>query len=420
MFTYFYGIYVLAKNQISKLINTFSTLAISTILLGSIFNTPNWAMHEEDQEKESHFARVPSEIMSHIFSFLPLESHDPVSRVSRTWEILANDEGGGFRDLIAFKKTYKAQRAQLLGKIPTIDLLGPILNNLRKSVLLLNHRAQEDRMGFVTQLFEELQPRATKSNNFTKPASRLVNIWAPLALLRACDSFWAPDMKKWLENVVIPCLRDQRSKQNALFLLGTPEALEAQFLDLPDDKSYFLAMELCERGSVRTVFQQGITCRQKSKWQPALRYFTLALAKDPAFSEELQKEWYIEVADTYTFFEEWPKAAKFYALAIEKDPEFSALDYPAAADAHFNSKDWGNAAKYYILALEKDPDCPAHTYADVADSLYELRDWPTAAKYYSVAMEKNSNLSAWTYVKAAISYYELKNWPAAAESCTLA
>jgi hypothetical protein len=170
-----------------------SVVATSAVLLGSIFTTSSWAMEERDREGESHFARLPAETAQNIFRFLPLERHNSLSLVCKTWKTWVNDDKGAFKDLLALKKAYQEQEKQLSEQTsPGLEHYAQMLNNLRKSVTLLEPRSLEDRTGFANQLLNELQNKASISNNLKEE-------WMYLALFRACDEFLSRPMQDWLE-----------------------------------------------------------------------------------------------------------------------------------------------------------------------------------------------------------------------------
>ncbi|HUX80574.1 MAG TPA: tetratricopeptide repeat protein [Alphaproteobacteria bacterium] len=377
---------MLVKNYILKTMNAVSALAISAVLLESIFTTPSWAMEEEYWEDKSHFARLPAEVVTHIFEFLPLKSHDPVRLVSRTWQMLANDEKGAFGDFAALKKAYTDQIAQLLEQTPDLNLFSQTLSNLRKATTqLLERRSPEELKEFAAFLVSELQAKTSKhSDSSDEPIDSdkdLRKIWAPLALLRAFDKSWTHPIQEWIE-ARITQLNSEELTQDAFTLLGSTLVLRHKFqaprlAEANEEERHPFAAELCERNrkSIQAVFDQGRTCRVKSDWKSAAKYFTHAL---------------------------------------EKDLNVSARDHAIAAYAYFKLQEWEKAAEYYTLALEKDPDSPARRYGDIAAAYFNFQEWPSAVKYYTVAIEKNSNQSADIFLNAGYAAAKAKQLEKAA------
>ncbi|OJW50598.1 MAG: hypothetical protein BGO67_05855 [Alphaproteobacteria bacterium 41-28] len=100
---------MLAKNYTSKTMSAVSTLAISAVLLGSIFVTPSLAMEERDLEDESHFARVPAEVTSHIFGSLPLKPWPCKPRLSHL-EGIGQRRTGGFWGSCRLQKNLRGSK----------------------------------------------------------------------------------------------------------------------------------------------------------------------------------------------------------------------------------------------------------------------------------------------------------------------
>ncbi|OJW50597.1 MAG: hypothetical protein BGO67_05850 [Alphaproteobacteria bacterium 41-28] len=248
-----------------------------------------------------------------------------------------------------------------------LKLFSQTLIKLRESVGLLNRRSLEERTWFVTQLFEELKAKVTNPNNFTeKPTEQPIEsdkvlvtiwtplhkrsynmfrnpylrytssriIWAPLALVRACDMFWTPDIKDWFEGKVV---REQHSwpEEDAWTLLGTSDHLEERYEVLDNfgvGAAYPLAAELCERDQLLSEKQSPLKCNVTS------------FAK-----------YYGQTAKNYEDVGDLSSAAEYYnaALGSEVGPNLASSMILGAAEAHFYLKNWSFADKYYTIAFEK-------------------------------------------------------------------
>jgi len=404
---------MLPKYYFSRTIDAVSAIAISAVLLGVLFATPSCAMQEEGnddspgsakrreiakkeenddlldpekrretaEEEESCIKKLPHELWSYTFSFLPLESYGHVSLVCKSFQNLVQNPNGPFKDWIEHRNTYRIEKQNLLRMMPDTNSFSQILGNLRKSLKFLSHRSQEDRTWFTTPLFDRLKARASQSHNFIDELN-LKEIWLPLALLRSCDKFWDIYMQHWLENTILPGLQVYWPRRDALRLLTSTRALKADFNSLfpfsEKEQRPPFALELCERG------QEGITA-----------------ILDYAYKNHAVEGF-------------WKLGVKYYALVFAENPDLAALHYAAAgfmwvkkAELSKNLEDWKIAAKHYDTAIKKTPDPDAAWHADagyvymrIAQFTQNLRDWQVSGEYYREAFKKIPNLHDPIYLNA--------------------
>ena len=347
------------KNYYLKTMNAVSALAISAVLLGSVFTAPGWAMDEKDREEECHFARVPAEIAQHIFGFLPLKSQGPVRLVCGAWNELANDKNGGFKDLHAPIKVYKEERDRLLTETPDLSAFCQTLGSFRESVQCLSRRSPEEKTWFVTELFKGAQAKfANLSNSAEAPIESnkdQITKWSLLAFLRACDKFWITElgMQKWVEDGVSGLrlqwvTKDTKDTQDAVTLLGPVDLLEKRQKILANyGKRFLLSEELCERDQLSSegAFNGTMVCNSAMDWQPPLKCNASSFA-----------EYYATTATKYSHRRNWPLAAKYYVAALDKNPDLWIGYYEGAATSHFYLKKWELATNFYAIAIEKYPD----------------------------------------------------------------
>ena len=381
----------MVKNYYSKTKNAVSAFAVSAVLLGSIFTTPSWGMEEQDLEDKSPFARVPAEVETHIFGFLPLKSQGHVSLVCMAWKELANDENGAFKDLHAFKKTYKEQK-EFVRKSPDPTRFCHALSNLRKSVQLLSLRSLEKPTWFVTQLFDELKTKASKTGNFTNSESDPVTIWASLALLRACDRSWASDIKEWLENIVVPGLQRQlvtEDTKDALTLLGATTFLKERQKKLASFcRPYLFPEELCERDQLEnnSAFKGSMVCDSEMYLQSPLKCHNSLFEEYYKLTGQIFSGSYLNTKD-YFRPRNLTLAAKYFTAVLDGHSNLNPVYDSDAADTFFLLENWELAAKYYAISIEKDPDEGAYFYLNAGYAEAKSNQLKKAAGYFERFMD---------------------------------
>ena len=269
----------------------------------------------------------------------------------------------GFLKIFApFKKVCEEERERLFTITPNLNPFSQTLINLRKSLLFLSLRSQEERKEFVIQLYDELQAKASKSKNFTEPARDLKDIWVPLALFRACDKFWTPEMQNWFEDTIIPSLQCQYPEEDALYLLGPTNLLEERQKVLDNyglPKCYLLSEELCERDQLSGDWQSPLKCNVGT----FVKYYKTTATK-------------------YSHHEDWPSAANYYTAALDKDPDLDPLIYLQAADTNLNLKSFTLAAKYYTVAIKRGYELGPYNYGNAGYAAAKAQQDVEAADYF--------------------------------------